>query len=82
MYCRWEMGVSHLVLPKLARNVQVLAALACGCWVLSWSFLTACERYHQWVEPVSCTANDVLNPMAEDRWLRSSGRSTYMTAAA
>ncbi|KAK9811029.1 hypothetical protein WJX73_007693 [Symbiochloris irregularis] len=48
---RWEMGVSHLVLPKLVRNVQVLAAMACGCWVLSWSYLTACERYHQWVEP-------------------------------
>ena len=51
--CRWEAGVSHLVLPKLVRNVQVLAALASGAWLVSWSFLTACQHSHTWEDPVS-----------------------------
>lgn len=49
---RWEMGVTHLVLPKLVRNVQVLGAMASGGWLLSWDFLLACERSHAWLEPV------------------------------
>lgn len=44
--------MTHLVLPKLVRNCQVLAALASGCWLLHWNFLTACERAHSWLEPV------------------------------
>lgn len=49
---RWELGVTHLVLPGLVRNVQVLAALASGCWLLHRDFLAACKRSHAWMEPV------------------------------
>ncbi|KAK9810900.1 hypothetical protein WJX73_006817 [Symbiochloris irregularis] len=48
---RWEPGVTHLVLPSLKRNVQVLAAMASGCLLLSWDWLKACKQHRQFIEP-------------------------------
>lgn len=45
-------GVTHVVLPHLARTAKALGAMAAGLWLLGTPYIEACARQHRLLPPV------------------------------